>query len=652
MLRSDAPLYSHKVFKWVLDNLVACAVLVFSLFFRLGLNNFLEIDFKNLFLTLTLIPISLAFGSLFFRTYSTSWRFFSTQDIKGFLGFYTSFVSLFLISAILTENIKILPRNSLLLFLLMSFFAMGGLRVFYKLKREMTSKNLPSSEANLTRGGLIYVGTLDKLDGWIKSINLYEGNITYHILGAVAVEKAITGIYVRGVPVLGHIHNLEKITESVIKHKNMKGFLVENGMGTKNFSDLNEASKVASLFGLKLFKIPSPQEIHGKSDVQNIKPVEISDLLGRTQRDFNCNKVSKILNNKKIVVTGAGGSIGSELVKQLSDFNLSKLILIENSEYNLYRIETWLKNFRPDLLDKVKFCFSDIRDRHKIQKIFKKHTPDVVYHAAALKHVPLMEDNQIECIKTNVLGSKNLVDVSLENKVEQFIFISTDKAVNPENTMGFTKRSAELYCQAADAKSSTIFRIVRFGNVLGSSGSVIPLFKSQIEDGGPLTVTDPETTRFFMTIPEAVNLVLQTSLINKKESTDVFVLEMGEPVNILTLAEKMIRLSGFEPYTDIKIKFIGLRPGEKLHEELYVQASSMKPTNISGILVTDGRSLTNSSIIEHINSLLLEIEDKTANEILYHLSHLIPENKMKLTNAKLNYLKGFNDNVKNNLNIQ
>jgi len=306
------------------------------------------------------------------------------------------------------------------------------------------------------------------------------------------------------------------------------------------------------------------------------------------------------------------------------------LILVENSEFNLYQIENWIRTYKPEIIPKLTCCYADIRDRKKLSEVFSRYKPTIVYHAAALKHVPLMEQNKVECVKTNVLGTKNVVDMAVSNNVELFTLISTDKAVCPENTMGFTKRVAEVYCQTvSQAQKTTNFNIVRFGNVLGSSGSVIPLFTEQINAGGPVTVTHEEATRFFMTIPEAAQLVLQTGSIKKRKITDIFVLEMGAPVRIVKLAEKMIRLSGLRPYKDIAIKYIGLRPGEKLHEELYLQASSMDSTTTDGILVTDGLGSDQQDMLLYLKTLFDEVEERPVDLILSELARFVPEHRIK-----------------------
>ena len=581
------------------------------------------------------MPVALAFACLFFRVYSTSWKYFSTQDFKSFTGFFAVFIASYFLLGFVTHSLVIIPRSSLLLFCLLSLFAMLSVRIFFKLKREMYANTVPHGASNAGyKGGLIYVGNLENLDIWIKGMHLYEGTISYNIIAAISKsnkKEDAVGRYVSNIPVIGDISQLDFLTKNLIQQENIRGFLVGSKSTQSEMETLASVAKTAGVYGLKLFKISGPEELYAGLGSQNIKPVQITDLLGRQQRVFKAEEVDRLIKNKRVLVTGAGGSIGSELVKLISSFDSERLILIDNSEYNLYQIENWLKENRPGLRAKTEYCFADIRDKKEIRALFQSHQPHIVYHAAALKHVPLMEDNKLECIKTNMLGTKVVVDCCLAGKVERCTMISTDKAVCPESTMGFTKRVAELYCQSHDG-FPTNFTIVRFGNVLGSSGSVIPLFQSQIESGGPLTVTDKNTTRFFMTITEAVQLILQTGRVNKRDRDDVFILEMGEPVNILHLAEKLTRLSGLRPYIDIPIHMIGLRPGEKLHEELYTQTSMVEKTNVPGILVTNNSQGDQQSIhplMEQLENDISNLSGAKAESILVKFARYIPDHKIK-----------------------
>ena len=633
------PFYYHKIFKWFLDIILCCAVFSFSLLFRLGPRSFFEIPTHKFLLPLLLIPLALTFACLFFRVYATSWRYFSTYDLRSFGGFFTIFLSSYFLLGLATHSLSAVPRSSLLLFCMLSLLAMLSIRIFHKLKREMYANTVPHGLSNEGyKGGLLYVGDLETLDGWMKGIHLYAGNISYKIVAAISTSDKgdAVGRYIRNIHVIGDISQLDFLTQHIIQQENIRGFLVGNRSTQSEIETLAIVAKTAGVYGLKLFKIPGPEELRVGVGSQNIKPVQIADLLGRQQRVFNSEGIERLLKNKRVLVTGAGGSIGSELVKLISSFDIEKLILIENSEYNLYQIENWLKENKPDLKARLRYCFADIRDKKEIAALFQLHQPHIVYHAAALKHVPLMEDNKFECIKTNILGTKVVVDCCIANSVAHCTMISTDKAVNPENTMGFTKKVAELYCQC-HFDSQTHFTIVRFGNVLGSSGSVIPLFKSQIESGGPVTVTDKDATRFFMMISEAVQLILQTGCVRKRNNSDVFILEMGEPIKILHVAEKIIRLSGLRPYIDIPIHIIGLRPGEKLHENLYTQTSSVESTHIPGILVAHSSHNTQNffaavlPLVEQLEKDIHVLSRDKAEVVLQRFAAFIPDHKINFS---------------------
>ena len=304
--------------------------------------------------------------------------------------------------------------------------------------------------------------------------------------------------------------------------------------------------------------------INGKFTLNMIRDVKVEDLLGRPPIHIDLQEIAGYVTKKIILVTGAGGSIGSEICRQIALFNPKKLLLLGHGENSIFAIENELKRLYPDLI--IESIIADIQDKKRLETIFKYYHPDVVYHAAAHKHVPLMESNPTEAIKNNVLGTRNVATCAHQYNVERFVFISTDKAVNPTSVMGVTKRIAEMIIQNLDKKSQTKFTAVRFGNVLGSRGSVIPIFKQQIREGGPVTVTHPDMIRYFMTIPEAVQLVIQSGALAK--GGEIFILDMGKPVKISDMAKDLISLSGLELNKDIKIVYTGIRPGEKLYEEL------------------------------------------------------------------------------------
>ncbi len=354
--------------------------------------------------------------------------------------------------------------------------------------------------------------------------------------------------------------------------------------------------------------LPSLEEILEHKDfTTQLKNISVEDLLARHPQDLDKEKIESFIKDKIVLITGAGGSIGSEISRQCKKFGAKQLILLDHSEYNLYKITEELH--APNIVS----VMQNVRNYDFIEKTFKKYKPQIVIHAAAYKHVPLVEDNILEGISNNILGTKNCIDLSIKYEVEKFVLISTDKAVRPTNVMGTTKRICELYAQNANTKENTEIVAVRFGNVLGSSGSVIPKFKSQIEAGGPITVTHPDITRYFMLIPEACELVLQAASIGK--GGEIFILDMGEPVKIVDLAKKMCELSGQE---DIKIEFCGLRPGEKLYEELLINDSDKK-TDYDSIMVASSTKYDIDKLNNDIQELLV-CEDK-----IKKLKEIVPE---------------------------
>ena len=370
----------------------------------------------------------------------------------------------------------------------------------------------------------------------------------------------------------------------------------------------------------KIKTIPGIYEIiDGKVDIKQVRDVEIEDLLGREPIEVDFNLMGSYIQDSTILVTGAGGSIGSELCRQIANIRPKKLIMLDNYENNLYSIQQELIRKYGDSIKMIAVVAS-IREQKRMEKIFDKYRPEVVFHAAAHKHVPLMENSPGEAIKNNIFGTLNVAMLSSKYNVKRFLLISTDKAVNPTNVMGATKRAAEMIIQSLNEESKTEFVAVRFGNVLGSNGSVIPLFKKQIEEGGPVTVTHPKIIRYFMTIEEAVGLVIQAGGMAK--GGEIFVLDMGEPVKILDLAKNLIRLSGFEPDVDIKIVFTGLRPGEKLYEELLMSEEGLLDTKHKKIFIGRPIDFDKNDLQKYLielRDIVLEEDDELMEQAMKNL---------------------------------
>ncbi|MDB5460332.1 MAG: putative nucleoside-diphosphate sugar epimerase, partial [Caulobacteraceae bacterium] len=394
-------------------------------------------------------------------------------------------------------------------------------------------------------------------------------------------------------------------------------------------SSISQFLDMASDHGLTVGRLPRLMDFNDDSAAQArvARPIVLADLLGRPQAVLDRAALRKLLQGQRVLITGAGGSIGSELVRQICAFQPSRLVLLENSEFNLYSIGQELDG--RDDCPPNRYVLCDVRDEVSLHRVFAEERPDIVFHAAALKHVPLVEANPVEGVHTNVIGTRNLAEACAQFAVRAMVMISTDKAVNPHNIMGASKRWAEAYCQAMDlAEGDTRFTAVRFGNVLGSNGSVAPLFQKQLAAGGPITVTHPDVTRFFMTIPEAVQLVLQasaTGIAAQAPRGEVYVLDMGKPIKIVDLARQMIRLSGKQPDVDIKIEFIGLRPGEKLHEELVHEHENHTAPAGDGAFAVSPRTTDLAILRRQIGELARAVSAHDEDKVLRLIRSAVPE---------------------------
>lgn len=450
-----------------------------------------------------------------------------------------------------------------------------------------------------------------------------SGKLSYNLLGFITRNHGVRRTGILENPVFNLEH--DDVFQAMLK-RNVKTLIFPDYK-----SVLKERQFVSQCMenGVSVLVAPPFEglDISGKVHYQ-MKPIKFEDLLGRDEININTKLISQQIGGKVIMITGAAGSIGSEIVRQMHQFDPKMLVLFDIAESPLHSLRMMLESNYPEL--KFVIVVGDIRNEKLVDHVFRKYKPTVVYHAAAYKHVPLMEENPCEALLDNVLGTKNLADISVANEVERFIMISTDKAVNPTNVMGATKRTAEIYIQslAKDCISKGIdinFVTTRFGNVLGSSGSVIPYFKEQIENGGPVTVTDRNIVRYFMTIPEASRLVLEAASFGK--SGEIYVFDMGKPVRILDLAEKMIEMAGMEPYKDIEIKFTNLRPGEKLYEELLSDKENTLPTINDRIRVASVHSYEYESVCKAVADMIRLAINVDIEGTVIALKRLIPEYK-------------------------
>lgn len=439
----------------------------------------------------------------------------------------------------------------------------------------------------------------------------------YNIVGIIEDDISKINHYILGVKVLGTRYDIPKIA----KEKNVDLiFFVINKIDAISRRKILE---ICQETGVKTRVLPTTEEVITKHGAMNsLRDVQIEDLLGREPVHLDNKNINSLIKNKTVLVTGGGGSIGSELCRQIVKYDPKRLVILDIYENNLYDIEMELRAEYPKL--NLEAIVASVRDKARLNNVFETYKPEIVFHAVAHKHVPLMEKSPLEAIKNNVFGTYNVVNCADEYGVEKFVLISTDKAVNPTNIMGASKRVCEMIVQAKNKVSNTEYAAVRFGNVLGSNGSVIPLFKKQIERGGPVTVTHKDITRFFMTIPEAVQLILQA--VTYAKGGEIFVLDMGEPVKIYDLAVSLIKLLGYEPNVDIPIEITGLRPGEKLYEEILMSEEGLTSTKHNKIFITEPMSITMEELEEKLEKLkeLLKLEKDENSEVKRYIKEIVP----------------------------
>lgn len=492
----------------------------------------------------------------------------------------------------------------------------GILMVLYRgvIRLILNNKNATKQKAKPQR--LLIIGAGDSGTDVVKNIKSRLMN-KYHIVGIIDDNRKKKDCKIRGVRIIGNRNDIIRVCED--ENVDIIFFAISN-ISAKDRKDI---LAICQETGLKLKILPGIQDlIEDKNILKSLRDIEIEDILGRDPIQLDNDNISKLIQDNVIMVTGAGGSIGSELCRQIVKFKPKEIVLLDIYENSLYDIELELKAKYKDI--KIDAVIASIRDKKNMEHIFEKYHPYVVFHAAAHKHVPLMEGSPLEAIKNNVFGTYNVVNCCDKYNVKRFVLISTDKAVNPTNIMGATKRMCEMIIQAKNRVSDTEFVAVRFGNVLGSNGSVVPLFKKQIAKGGPVTVTHKEITRFFMTIPEAVQLVLQA--ITYAKGGEIFVLDMGEPVKIYDLAVSLIKLSGLEPNVDIPIEVTGLRPGEKLYEELLMSEEGLTTTEHDKIYISKPSNITMKELDEKLKIWNETIKDEniTMQQIKDNVKKVVP----------------------------
>jgi FlaA1/EpsC-like NDP-sugar epimerase len=563
-----------------------------------------------------LLPAVIAIKLLFFWRMGLLrgwWRYVSMADLVVILKANTLASLTFVAYAVVVYRLESVPRSVLILDGVFCFLLMGGVRFVTRAFRE---NYLPMPRMHREFGTrVLVVGAGDAGQSIVREIR-QNSRLNLDVVGFVDDDPQKQGVSFQGIKVLGRQEKLARICQKRAVEEVIIAIPSANGPQIREIVEKCQAA------GVKFKTLPGVGDlIDGRVSVQSIRDVALDDLLGREAIVLEIDRIRSYLKGKRVLVSGAGGSIGSEICRQVARFQPGKLILLDSAETPLFHIERELSEHHPSM----PLCpvIGDIRHRARVEAVFDQYVPEVIFHAAAYKHVPMMESNPAEAVNNNVRGTQVLADAADGHKVETFVMISTDKAVNPTNVMGASKRAAELYVQGLARRSSTRFVTVRFGNVLGSNGSVVPIFKEQIAKGGPVTVTHPEVTRFFMTIPEATQLVLQAGSMGR--GGEILLLDMGASVKILNLAEELIRLSGLRPYEDIDIVFTGLRPGEKLYEELLLGGEGVVPTTHASIMVANAADTDLTTLNSLLERLYAAARNMDHHGIVSILQEVVPE---------------------------
>lgn len=573
--------------------------------------NFTLADFNWESFFTTLPVVLLAQGAVLWFTglYRGVWRFASIPDLWNIIRAVVIGTLVVSLSLFLYIRLQGVPRTAPVLYPIFLVLMLGAPRLLYRMWKEhgLNLKFVPEAKRVLIlgagRSGEMLVRDMRR-----------EGQ--YNPVGFLDDNPRLRGSRLHGLPVLGLLETLENTVVSSAVDIVMIAMPSASNQQMQRVVGLCEQAEVPFRTLPRLHDLVS-----GRSTLQELREVAIDDLLGRDPVSLDWKNISENLTGKIVLVSGGGGSIGSELCRQIAKVGPSSLILLDQSEFNLYSIEMELSRVYPNL--SLHACLVDVVDSQAVDYVLSKHGPDVIFHAAAYKHVPMLESQARQAISNNVLGTKTLALAADKHGCGTFVMVSTDKAVNPANIMGASKRAAEIFCQSLAKRSKTRFITVRFGNVLDSAGSVVPLFRKQIESGGPVTVTHPEITRYFMTIPEASQLIMQAGAMGK--GGEIFVLDMGEPVKVNYLAEQMIRLSGKVPGKDIEITYTGLRPGEKLFEELFHDQENLAETKHEKILLAQSR-LTQWEAVQEVMAAMenaCAIYDEQECKLL--LKRIVPE---------------------------
>ena len=614
---------------------MAALSLAVALYLRLGDE---AVDYQPQLTATYIVGFTLIAAIVFLLTglYRGIWRYASLPDLFNIVRAVTLTVAVFLPVMFVLTRLEALPRSTLLIDWIVLIALLGAPRLAYRLFKDRGLDHI-LERARHRSVPVLLISTKDGADTFIREM-LRDPGAVYRVVGVLADTPSRVGREIYRVPVLGTIDALEEVVERLNRRGQRPQKLI---ITAQNFSGAQVRALLerADALAIPLARLPRLTDFRRDLDSPEriIEPIALEDLLGRSQAVLDRDGMARLISGRRVLVTGAGGTIGAELARQVAAFSPSRLVLLDNGEFALYAIDAELREHFPGLVQLP--LLRDVREHRQIDEIVAAERPEIVFHAAALKHLPMVEANPLEGVLTNIVGSRNVAEAARACGAALVVMISTDKAVNPTSVMGATKRLAESFGQALDRYEArrgsrygqgTRYVTVRFGNVLGSTGSVVPLFARQLATGGPLTVTDPEADRFFMTVREAVELVLQaTALSPAPETADargkIFVLDMGEPVKIVDLAHQMIRLAGLRLERDIKIEFIGLRPGEKLHEELFHPAEALVPTANPAIRLAAPRTADYAMLARAIDELEDNARSRREERVLQLLERLVPE---------------------------
>jgi FlaA1/EpsC-like NDP-sugar epimerase len=549
----------------------------------------------------------------YFGLYRGMWRFTGMNDLVALIKAVTISTGLAMALLFLAVRLEEYPRSVFIIDWFVILVLAGGSRFSYRLYREGWLK--PGAHPKETARNVLIVGAGRAGEMILREI-LGNYRLNYTPVGFLDDDRKTRNLSIHGCRVIGTTRELPRIVK---KYNIDEVFLA---VPTASGAARRRIMLTCKRAGIKAKTLPAVSEIlSGSAKVSMLREFQIEDLLGREPAQLDTASIREFLKDKTVMITGAGGSIGSELCRQVAQFSPKRLVLFERSEFNLYQMHMNLLELFPEV--PVHAVIGDILNQHRVEQTFAKFMPEVVFHAAAYKHVPLMEMNPIEALWNNVHGTAIVARCAHAYGVRKFVMVSTDKAVRPANIMGVSKRIAELICQGIGSTSKTQFVTVRFGNVLNSVGSVIPLFKQQIEKGGPVTVTHPDIYRYFMTIPESVQLIMQAGAMGK--GGELFILDMGEPVKIVDLARDLITLSGLDPDRDISIVFTGLRPGEKLYEELLTAGEEIKSTLHEKIKVADSEGIDWPSLLIKVEILLESLRSGFSRDVVHKIKEIVPE---------------------------